>query len=100
MLPPCPGQRLADPVEDQDPVGQPGQAVVQGLMADLVEQAGVADGDGRLAGQAPEPFGDVAVVVEPFGVVVTSTVIHPYMSLLWMIGKESAASEPAATSAG
>ena len=68
MVPAGPGHGLLHPVEDEGPVGQPGQAVVQGLVADLFEQPGVVDGDGGLAGQTPQPLGDVRVVVEPLGV--------------------------------
>ena len=46
-------QLLTDAIEDQDPVGEAGQAVVEGPMTDLAEKAAVADGDGRLAAQRP-----------------------------------------------
>ena len=52
-----PGQHLFGAVEDQCAVGQTGQRVVHGLEADLVDQPGVADGDGRLGGQTLQAIG-------------------------------------------
>ena len=63
VVPAGPGHRLLYPVENKDPVGQPRQAVMQRLVTDLLQEAGVVDGDRGLPGQAPEPLGDLDVVV-------------------------------------
>jgi hypothetical protein len=66
-----PGQHLFGAIKDQAPVGQTGQGVVQGLETDLVDQPGVADGDGRLGRQPLEPFGQARVTTRRSGSVVT-----------------------------
>ena len=67
VVPAGPGHRLLYPVQNEDPVGQPRQAVMQRLVTDLLQEAGVVDGDRRLPGQAAESLGDLYVVVEPLG---------------------------------
>ena len=65
--PPGPGQHLLGPIEDQGPVGQTGQGVVDGLESDLVDQSGVGDGRGRLGGQPFEPLGQPGGDGQAFG---------------------------------
>ena len=62
-----PGQHLLGAVKDQGPVGQPGQGVMDGLEADLVDQSSVADGDGRLGGQPLESIGQPGVTAKRSG---------------------------------
>ena len=62
------GQHVVDPIEDQRTVGQAGQRVVQRLVADLVEQAGIADRGCGLPGEAPEAINDLGVAPQPLGV--------------------------------
>ena len=68
MAPAPPRHGLGHPVNDQSTVRQAGQVIVQGLVADLVDEPGVADGDGRLGGEATQALGDAGVVVESLGV--------------------------------
>ncbi len=42
-------ERLDDPVAEEDPVRESGQAVVQGLVSDLVVEAGILEGHRCLA---------------------------------------------------
>ena len=62
-----PGEHLLDAVEDERAVREPGERVVQRLVADALEQARVADRDRRLAGDAPQPIRDVGVVGQALG---------------------------------
>ena len=54
------GQHLIGAIEDEGPVGQSGQGVVDRLEADLVDQSGVGDGGGRLCGKPFESVGQPA----------------------------------------
>ena len=67
VLTPSACQHLLGSVEDECTVRQSGERVVEGLMPDLVEQPGIAEGDAHLAGEAVEPLEEVEVVVQPFG---------------------------------
>ena len=56
------GLHLLDAVEDERAVRQAGERVVQRLVADAFEQAGVADRDRRLARDAAQATGELGVV--------------------------------------
>ena len=56
------GEHLLDAVEDQRAVGQPGQRIVQRLVADALEQPRVADRDRGLARDTAEASGELGVV--------------------------------------
>ena len=62
-----PSEHLLDPVEDERAVGQSGERVVQRLVTDALEQAGVADRDRGLAGEAAQPVRDLGIVAETLG---------------------------------
>ena len=62
VAPAGPGEHLLDPVEDQRAVREPGERVVQRLVPDALEQAGVADRDRGLAREPAQPVGHVGVV--------------------------------------
>src|SRR5712692_1534980 len=63
------GEHLLDSVENQDPVGQPRQRIVQWLVSDLVKQACVANRGGRLTREPAQSVSDVGVLqaLRPFG---------------------------------
>ena len=58
VSPPGPGQHLLGAVENQSAVGQARQGIVHCLETDLVDEAGIGDGDGRLRRQALESIGE------------------------------------------
>ncbi len=60
-------EHLLDPVEDQRPVGQTGERVVQRLVPDALEQPGVADRDRRLARETAQPARELGVVAQALG---------------------------------
>ena len=62
------GQHVLGPVEDQRPVGQTGQGVVQRLVADLVEQTRVAHRGRGMCGEAAQPLGHGRVAAQAVGV--------------------------------
>ena len=62
-----PGEHLLDPVEDQRAVGQAGERVVQRLVPDALEQAGVANRDRRLAREAAQTVRQLRVVAQALG---------------------------------
>src|SRR5580704_10965805 len=51
-------KHLLDAVENQGPVWKAGKNVVDRLIADLVHESGVVDGDGRLCRQTLEAIGE------------------------------------------
>ena len=62
-----PGEHLLHPVEDQGAVGEPGERVVQRLVADALEQSCVPNRDRGLAREPAQPVGHVGVVAQALG---------------------------------
>jgi len=60
-------QHVVGAVEDEGPVREARERVVQRLVADLVEKAGIADGRRRLTGETAETVSEVGVAGDPFG---------------------------------
>ena len=60
----CPDQRLFETVKHQAAVRQPREAVVQRLVADLIDEPSVADGHGGLAGESAQRFCKIGIAAE------------------------------------
>jgi hypothetical protein len=61
------GEHLFGPVNDEEPIGQSGQVIMEGLVADLVNEACIGDRDCRLTRQTPEPQLEICRGLQAFG---------------------------------